>query len=58
MKDIVGFQGKIKFDNSKPDGTMRKLLDVRLINDKGWKFKTYLEDGIRLMYKCYINNDN
>jgi len=43
---VAGFKGKIVFDASKPDGTMRKLLDSRRINDLGWKAKVGLEEGI------------
>jgi GDP-L-fucose synthase len=44
----VGYQGTTKWDTSKPDGTPRKLLDVSLINNLGWKAETSLREGIRL----------
>ena len=47
VKDIVGYEGALKFDNSKPDGTPRKLLDVAKLHNKGWKAKTGLAKGIR-----------
>jgi GDP-L-fucose synthase len=47
IKKIVGFEGEIKFDTSKPDGTPRKLLDVTKINMLGWKYKMELENGIQ-----------
>lgn len=56
IKNIVGYKGSLVFDSSKPDGTMRKLMDVKKINEMGWKFSTKLRDGIALTYKDYQNN--
>jgi GDP-L-fucose synthase len=53
VRDIVGFEGAIVFDSSKPDGTPRKLLDVTRLNRLGWKAGTTLEDGIRATYAWY-----
>jgi len=53
IKDIVGFEGEIKYDLSKPDGTSRKLLDVTRIKFLGWKPKISLEDGIKETYRWY-----
>jgi GDP-L-fucose synthase len=50
VKDIVGFEGEIKFDTSKPDGTPRKLLDVSKLHKLGWKHKIELYDGIKAVY--------
>jgi len=50
VKDIVGFEGEIKFDTSKPDGTPRKLLDVSKLHTLGWKHKINLYDGIKAVY--------
>ena len=47
---------EIKWDPSKPDGTPRKLLDVSKLESLGWKYKTELEDGIRLAYDDFLNN--
>ena len=46
IKDIVGYKGELRFNSSKPDGTMRKLLDVSKIEKLGWKHKTGLREGI------------
>ena len=54
IKRITGYTGDIEFDTSKPDGTPRKLMDVSKLAAKGWKYKTELEDGIRLAYADYI----
>ncbi len=51
IKSIVGFKGEIVWNDSKPDGTPRKLLDVSLIQSLGWKHKIELEDGIKAVYK-------
>ena len=53
---VVGFNGEIKWDTTKPDGTPRKLLDVSKLENLGWKYKTELEDGIRLTYEDFLNN--
>ncbi len=55
IKEIVGFEGKIVFDSSKPDGTPRKLMDVTKLNKLGWKFKTSLEEGIKLAYQDFLS---
>jgi GDP-L-fucose synthase len=56
IKNIVGFNGVIRFDSSKPDGTMVKLTDPAKLNELGWKYNVDLEDGIRTMYGWYLNN--
>ena len=53
---VVGYTGKIKWDTSKPNGTPRKLLDVSKAASLGWRYKTELEDGIRLTYEDFLNN--
>jgi len=50
IKEIVGYEGEIIWDTSKPDGTPRKLLDVSKINQLGWKYKVELNEGIRNVY--------
>ena len=47
IKDIIGFSGEIIYDKTKPDGTLRKLLDVSKINNLGWKSKTTLDEGLK-----------
>lgn len=51
IAEIVGFTGKLAFDTSKPDGTMRKVMDVSLLNALGWKPRTALRAGIALSYR-------
>lgn len=58
IKEIVDFEGNIVFDKSKPDGTMRKLMDVSRINNLGWQAKTSLKDGIKIVYNDFLENKN
>ena len=51
---VIGYEGKINWDTSKPNGTPRKLLDVSKLNNLGWKYKTELEDGIKLSYNDFL----
>ena len=51
IKEVVGYKGEIKFDTSKPDGTLRKLLDISKLHSMGWKHKTGLKQGIQEVYK-------
>ena len=52
---IVGYNGNVKWDQSRPDGTPRKLLDSSLISSFGWKASTQLDDGIRLAYEDFLD---
>lgn len=56
IKKIVGFQGEIVNDTTKPDGTPRKLLDVSKLHNLGWKHKTKLEEGIQTTYDWFLKN--
>ena len=51
IKDIVGYNGELEFDISKPDGTPRKLMDVSRLHDLGWKHEIDLDDGIKSVYE-------
>lgn len=53
---IIGYQGEIRWDKSKPNGTPRKLLDVSKVASLGWTYRTELEDGVRLAYKDFLEN--
>jgi len=54
VADIVGFKGSLTFDTSKPDGTMRKVMDVSLLNRMGWSATTELRKGINNAYQAYL----
>ena len=56
IKEIVGYEGKITNDLSKPDGTTRKLLDVDRLHGIGWKHKVGLQEGIKKTYEWYLEN--
>ena len=51
---VIGFQGELSFDTSKPDGTPRKLMDVSRLHGLGWQARTGLEDGIALAYQDFL----
>ncbi|MEO1054478.1 MAG: GDP-L-fucose synthase [Bacteroidota bacterium] len=50
IKEVVGYEGELKFDTSKPDGTPRKLTDVTRLNSLGWSYNIKLEEGIKKVY--------
>ena len=54
IKEIIGFEGELIFDTSKPDGTPRKLMDVSKLHNKGWKHKINLKEGIALAYQDFL----
>ena len=56
IKGIVGFNGQLYFNTSRPDSTMDRLMDVSKINSLGWKHKIELEEGIKMMYQWYKDN--
>ena len=58
IKSIVGFDGELVFNLTKPDGTMRKLTDVSKLNALGWKHGVELEEGIKKIYQWYIQLDD
>ena len=56
MAETVGYQGKIEWDTTRPNGTPRKLLDVSKATALGWTYKTELRDGIRMAYEDFLTN--
>ncbi len=56
IKEIVKFKGDIKFDHSKKDGTYKKLLDIKKINNLGWKPKININDGLNATYDWFLKN--
>jgi GDP-L-fucose synthase len=56
IKKIIGYNGEIKFDATKPDGTPRKCMDVSKINSLGWRAEISLEEGIAKVYEWYLQN--
>jgi GDP-L-fucose synthase len=56
IKELVGYEGKLVFDTTKPDGMPKKLLDVSKLSALGWQSKTKLEDGLKKSYQWFIEN--
>lgn len=56
VAEVIGYEGEILWDVSKPNGTPRKLLDVSKLESLGWKYKTELPEGIKLAYEDFLNN--
>ena len=57
IKDVVGFNGSLTFEKSKPDGTFQKLLDTSLLSSLGWNHKINLIDGLKKTYEWYLLNN-
>ena len=57
IKDIVGFEGELRWNTDKPDGTPRKLMDVSRLHEMGWKHKTELRQGLELTYQDFLANE-
>ncbi|EPF6161531.1 GDP-L-fucose synthase [Citrobacter sedlakii] len=56
MASVIGYEGNIVFDETKPDGTPRKLMDVTRLKKLGWKYRVNLREGLLLTYKWYLAN--
>ena len=57
MKEVVGFKGELVFDTTKPDGALRKLIDVSRLSNMGWNYSVDLKDGLSKTYKWYLGRD-
>ena len=55
VANAVGFTGEIVFDSSKPDGTMRKLIDVSKLHSLGWHHSVEIEEGVKLLFDWYTS---
>jgi len=58
VKVVVGFKGELRFDDSKPDGALRKLLDVSRLHKLGWQAQIDLESGLARTYKWFLDNES
>jgi GDP-L-fucose synthase len=54
VKEVVGFEGEIRFDSSKPDGTPRKLMDSSRLHKLGWKHSVSLKEGLKKTYPFFL----
>jgi GDP-L-fucose synthase len=57
VANVVGYQGNIRFDTSKPDGAIRKILNSKRLFELGWKPVTTLQDGLTIMYQHHFANN-
>ncbi|MFT5759983.1 MAG: GDP-L-fucose synthase, partial [Alteromonadaceae bacterium] len=55
---VVGFEGEVKFDATKPDGAPRKLMNVDRLKSLGWEYSVSLEEGLSLAYKWFLGNSD
>lgn len=58
MAKVIGFEGKVVFDSTKPDGTPRKLMDVSRLAALGWQYRVDLETGLRQTYQWFLDNQD
>ena len=56
IKEVIGYQGELIFDVTKPEGTPRKLLDIKKLSKYGWRYKTKLLEGLKITYEDYKLN--
>ena len=56
MKQVVGYEGRLAFDATKPDGASRKLIDITRLKRMGWEYSVDLEEGLQKTYAWYLNN--
>jgi len=56
VRDVVGYEGKLRFDTTKPDGTPRKLLDVEKLHRMGWRHEVELREGLAQAYRDFLEN--
>ena len=57
MREVVGFEGSLTFDTTKPDGTPRKLIDISRLSSMGWQYSIDLTEGLKHTYKWYLTKD-
>jgi GDP-L-fucose synthase len=54
IKDTVGYEGELRWNTDKPDGTPRKLMDVSKLHNMGWKHRYSLKEGVRITYQDFL----
>jgi len=54
VRNVISYKGEIRWGTSKPDGTLRKLLDISKITQLGWRLRIKIEEGIKLAYESYL----
>ena len=58
IREVVGFKGELSFDDTKPDGAPRKLIDVSRLSNMGWRYSIDLKSGLNKTYEWYKNVKN
>ena len=58
MKRVVGFEGELVFDTTKPDGAPRKLIDVTRLTSMGWRYRVDLEEGLQKTYDWFLSQES
>lgn len=58
MADVVGYEGEVVFDSTKPDGAPRKLMDVSTLKELGWEYSISLKDGLMMTYQWFVENQD
>ena len=58
MAEVIGYQGEIVFDTSKPDGTPRKLMNVDTLKNLGWTYSIELKEGLQMTYEWFLNHQD
>ncbi|WP_299223579.1 GDP-L-fucose synthase [uncultured Psychroserpens sp.] len=58
IKQVIGFEGELRYNTEKHDGTLQKLTDVSKLNELGWKHKMKLEDGIKKIFEWYVEHES
>ena len=56
IRKVVGYNGKLIFDTTKPDGALRKLIDVSRLSNMGWNYSIDIQEGLERTYKWYLSN--
>jgi GDP-L-fucose synthase len=56
MKQVVGYEGELTFDTTKPNGAQRKLIDITRLKTMGWVYNISLKEGLKETYKWYLKN--
>jgi len=56
IREVVGFKGEISFDTTKPDGALKKAIDISRLEKMGWRYTTHLEEGLKRTYQWYLSN--
>ena len=57
IREVVGYRGELRFDQSKPDGMAAKLLESSYLKQMGWKARTTIQEGLRMTYQWFLKHE-